>query len=100
MQTDDVTTWSSFRSGEPLVTKYVLAAVLISAVSVSALADPDTCPPRFEDADVNSDGVLTSEETARTLGWNFNFFTVSDENKDGVVDRREFEKLGFFCKDS
>jgi hypothetical protein len=82
------------------VPKYVLAAVLISAVSMRALADPDTCPPRFEDADVNSDGVLTPEETARTLDWNSNFFTFSDENKDGVVDRREFERIGFFCKDS
>ncbi|MGH8495002.1 MAG: hypothetical protein ACREVN_02615 [Gammaproteobacteria bacterium] len=78
--------------------RYALIAVLILAVSANAQEDPDSCRQAlFEHLDVNSDGVLSpTEAAAAPLELGSDFFAHDDENRDGVLDRREYEKVVTF----
>lgn len=79
---------------------YVVTAALILGVSVEAPAEPDLDECKwhlFERADVNSDDMLSrAEAAAHPLDLESDFFAVSDENGDGVLDRQEFEHLEVF----
>lgn len=78
--------------------RYSLMAALILGISANAQEDRDSCRQQlFEHLDVNSDAVLApGEAAANPLGMDWAMFPYADENRDGVLDRREFEKAVTF----
>jgi hypothetical protein len=80
--------------------KLVLIASLVLGVPAGAPAETalEACRDQiFEQADTNSDGVLTRSEAAREpIGMDARFFSLADKNRDGIVDYGEYKKLGFF----
>lgn len=79
-----------------------LAAVSLVAVLNSAAGETTlkACQKQiFEKLDRNRDGVLTpAEAAAEPMRMNARFFDISDRDGDGVLDFREYIRLGMFVK--
>lgn len=65
---------------------------IISAMVVSILmafaASAATTKPTFDELDTNKDGKLSKDEAAKVESLDF---AKADVNKDGVIDRAEYE---------
>lgn len=76
----------------------VTAVLLLRSADASGQTALEACRDEiFDLADANSDGVLTADEAAsKPLGLDSRFFASADRNGDGILDYREYKRLGFF----
>ena len=60
----------------------------LAVIAVLALASASYAAPAFNELDKDHDGLLTKDETTSVKGLDF---AKADTNKDGRLDRAEYE---------
>jgi len=66
-----------------------LLTILAATFSLAAIAQDAQEMPKFDDVDQNKDGMISQAEATAVEGLDF---AALDTNKDGAIDREEYQK--------